>query len=170
MMPKSMLPFCTLGQRAAKPCLNSSIFVSSLKIALATSLATSMSKPTSSPLSSMKPNGGASLVTPTITLPRASTSSSFDLAALGACAAVLEEEASASPATPAPPSAAPRKSRRSMLDPPPADSTHMLIPLCPRVRSGQRATPTTSQLSFGGDRPVAHGQRARLAHVYVAGE
>ena len=53
--------------------------MSSPKMPLAISLATSMSKPTSSPLSSIKPKGGASLVTPTMTLPRARTSSSLDL-------------------------------------------------------------------------------------------
>ena len=74
-----MVPFWVLGQRAAKPCLSSSILVSSPKMPLAISFATSMSKPTSSPLSSMKPKGGASLVTPTMTLPRARTSSSLDL-------------------------------------------------------------------------------------------
>src|SRR5262249_54535354 len=91
MMPKSIVPFCVFGQRAANPCLNSSILLSSPKVALATSLATSMSKPTSSPLSSMKPNGGASLVTPTISLPRARISSSLERpsgcwAAAGTCA------------------------------------------------------------------------------------
>src|SRR5262245_33214418 len=171
MMPKSMLPFCTLCQRAAKPCLKSSIFVSSLNMALATSLAMSMSKPTSSPLSSMKPNGGASLVTPTITLPRASTSSSLDLVAPAACAAALEEVAIASPATPAPPSAAPRKSRRSMVDPPPAGSTRMPRSFrSVRLAPAGRGTRETSQGSFGGDRSVAHGQRARLAHVHFPGE
>src|SRR5215471_5683687 len=173
MMPKSMLPFCTLGQRAAKPCLKSSIFVSSLNIALATSLAISISKPTSSPLSSMKPNGGASLVTPTITLPRASTSSSLDLVAPAACAAALLEEAAiASPATPAPPSAAPRKSRRSMVEPPPAGSTAYVspIPTCPLGASAKRDKARPSERSFGGDRSIAHGQRARLAHVHFPGE
>src|SRR5215470_2502892 len=167
-----MLPFCTLGQRAAKPCLKSSIFVSSLNIALATSLATSMSKPTSSPLSSMKPNGGASLVTPTITFPRASTSSSLDLVAPAACAAALEEAAIASPATPAPPSAAPRKSRRSMVEPPPAGSTAYVSPIstCPLSASAKRDKARKSERSLGGDRSIAHGQRARLAHVHIPGE
>src|SRR5436853_100613 len=81
MMPKSMVPFWVLGQRAAKPCLSSSILVSSPKIPFAISFATSMSKPTSSPLSSIKPKGGASLVTPTVTLPRERTSSRLDLPA-----------------------------------------------------------------------------------------
>ena len=45
-----------------------------------------MSKPTSSPFSSMNPNGGPSLVTPTISLPRARTSSSLDFSC--ACAVV----------------------------------------------------------------------------------
>src|SRR6516165_10132245 len=119
----------------------------------------------------MRPNGGASLVTPTITLPRAKTSSSLDLVAPEPCAAALEEVAIASPATPAPPSAAPRKSRRSMVEPPPAGSTG--IPPRPLRLLGASEVShwrTTCQGSFGGDRSVAHGQRARLAHVNFSGE
>src|SRR6266566_2300791 len=172
MMPKSMVPFCTLGQRAAKPCLNSSILLSSPNVALATSFATSMSKPTSSPLSSMKPNGGASLVTPTISLPRARTSSSLERPdAAGCWAAAGGACASTRPAPAMAPETRLMNSRLELMMSPPV----VYPPLDGPPGGGK--DPHFASLHAGyfitslrGDRSVADGERTRLAYVHLARE